>query len=113
MGEEEKKQPKEKPSLDSFLHNPKYRAKRKRQLLAYVYEECKENEKMEGNDGSLKKEQVVGLFSFQWGISSRTVGNYMDELQSIGAIVQRGDRIKATKIAETLLTEIPYTNGFE
>ena len=104
MATEEKK-PKNKPSFSVFIHNPEYRQQRKLQLLAYVYEECKENEKMEGNDGSLKKEQVVGLWSFQWGLSCRAVETYLKELQSIGAIVERRDRIKATDIAKMLLTK--------
>ena len=113
MAKEEEEQPKGKPSLGSFLHNPIYRAQRKRDLLAYIHRHGKEKEKIEGNDGSLKKEMLIGWFSFKWGISSRVVRNYIDELQSIGAIVQRGDRIKAAKIAETLLTEIPITDSFE
>ena len=116
MGKEEEKEtkePKKKPSLNSFLYNPRYRAKRKRNLLGYIQKQCKKNEKLEGNDGSLNREFVVGLFSFQWGISCRVVGTYLDELLSVGAVAQRGDRIKVTKIAETLLTEIPYTDRFE
>ena len=113
MAKEEEEQPKGKPSLGSFLHNPRYRAKRKRDLLAYIHRYRKEKEKIEGNDGSLKKEMVIGWFSFKWGISGRVVGNYLDELLSIGAVEQRGDRIRARDLAETLLTEIPKTDSFE
>ena len=113
MPKEEEKQPKDKPSLASFLHNPKYRAKRKHRLLAYIYDMREEKGKEEGNDGSLSRKRTVGLFSFTWGISGRVVGNYLDELLSLGAVEQRGDRIRARDLAKMLLTKYPKTDSFE
>ena len=113
MAKEEEEQPKGKPSLGSFLHNPKYRAERKLRLLEYLYNYSVEKEKEEGNDGSLRKDRVIGLFSLTWGISGRVVRAYIDELESIGAILQRGDRIKAGKSAKMLLTDIPQSATFE
>ena len=88
MVKEEEKQPKGKPSLGAFIHNPKYRAERKRTLLMYL----KKNTKGEDETEDVKK--LVGLFSWKWGISTRRINEYVGELETIGAVVRRGNHIK-------------------
>ena len=98
MVKEEEKQPKGKPSLGAFIHNPIYRAERKRKLLEYVKKATR------GNDETLSAKFVVGVFSFKWGISCRAVKEYLEELLDVGAILRKGDRIKFSDVGEELLS---------
>ena len=81
-----------------FIHNPIYRAERKRHLLEYV------KKTTEGNDETLDEKKLVALFSWKWGISNRRIREYVEELEALGAIVRRGDRIKFADIGEQLLS---------
>lgn len=94
---EEPKKPSE-VNRNIFIHNPIYRAKRKRQLLEYV------KKTTEGNDRTLDEKKLVALFSWEWGISKRRVGEYVEELEDLGAVVRKGDRIKFSDIGEQLLS---------
>ena len=85
-------------SRNIFIHNPIYRAERKRKLLEYVKKATGEN------DETLDEKKLVALFSWKWGISNRRIGEYVEELEILGAIVRRGDRIKFSDIGEQLLS---------
>ena len=99
MAEEEEKQPKGKPSFGAFIHNPKFRAERKRHLLEFFKDSTK------GNDQTEDVKKVVGLFSWKWGISTERIMEYVAELESIGAVVRRGDQIKYNpRIGDQLLS---------
>ena len=94
----------EKPSASVFLFNARYRPIRKRELLTYL----KRSSQLKGEEqepNGLSVDKVTGIFSWKWGISVKKIEEYIKEMQMIGAIVRKGNRISVTEIGKDLLSK--------
>ena len=80
-----------------FLHNPIYRSHRKLEVLQFVRDATAQNKIVD-------VEKVKGLFSLKWGLSSKVIEAYINELQSVGAIIREGMNLTFTKFGEEVLS---------
>jgi len=88
-----------KSTQSSFLSRAENRHIRKRTLLAYVVKNTKDGE-------SLSVEKMIGVFSWEWGVGTRTIQDYFLELQRIGAISTSLDKVVATAFGKKLIEQV-------
>ena len=90
--------PSDKPRPTISSRSPLYRAVRKRELLTYI-NTATENNKI------LDVAQLLAVMSWKWGISMKTVNEYIEEFKVMGAIKVNSERVTITKIGKQLLSE--------
>ena len=85
--------------------SPFYRRVRKRELLEYIAKYADKKKE----DPSINVKMLKGLFSLKWGISMKTINDYLMELEAIGAVIhirkeEGKDVVVIGKIGKELLT---------